>query len=189
MARPKEYDKEQVLLAATELFWKKGYHGTSLSELVAATKLNKQSMYQEFGSKSGLFQDCLKYYQNLMGKNVRAILTKEPLSIANIKELFKKQLEYTASDDFKGCLYVNSANEKMHLDSAARDYIDLFFKRIEGLFLDCLKDSFSKSEAKARATYCLNLFAGIMTVGKTNQAKHNDSRFLKLALSILNKPE
>ena len=189
MARPKEYDKEQVLRAATELFWKKGYHGTSLSELVTATKLNKQSMYQEFGNKSGLFQACLKYYQNLMGKKVRTILTKEPLSIANIKKLFKIQLEYTASDDFKGCLYVNSANEKVHLDSAARDYIDLFFNRLEGLFFDCLKDNFSKSDAKDRATYCINLFAGIMTVGKTKQAKHNNNRFLKLALSILNDPE
>ncbi len=185
MARPKEYDKEQVLLAATELFWKKGYHGTSLSELVAATKLNKQSMYQEFGNKSGLFQACLNYYQKLMGKKVRGILTKEPLSKENIKELFKTQLEYVNSKDFKGCLYVNSANEKIHLDSAACDYIDLFFKRLEELFFACLIVSFSKTEARIRATYCINLFAGIMTIGKTDQARQNNSKFLKFALSFL----
>ena len=54
MARHKEYVKEEVLEAATQLFWEHGYEGTSMNGLVEATGLHRRSMYEEFGDKDGL---------------------------------------------------------------------------------------------------------------------------------------
>ena len=55
MTRPKEYKLQKVLEASTQVFWEKGYRGTSMNDLVQATGLNKHSMYKEFSNKDGLF--------------------------------------------------------------------------------------------------------------------------------------
>tara|TARA_R110002073_G_scaffold27244_2_gene88189 strand:- start:7691 stop:7915 length:225 start_codon:yes stop_codon:yes gene_type:complete len=42
--RPHEYDSEEALDIATQLFWRKGYDGTSLNELLKAMKISKGSL-------------------------------------------------------------------------------------------------------------------------------------------------
>jgi len=61
--RPREFDEDEVLQAALRLFWERGYEGTLLSDLMAATKLTKSSLYQAFGSKEGLFWRVIERYQ------------------------------------------------------------------------------------------------------------------------------
>ncbi|MDQ8046935.1 MAG: TetR/AcrR family transcriptional regulator [Solirubrobacteraceae bacterium] len=55
MARPREFDEEQVLTAARDAFWSKGFAGTSVSDLTEATGLGKGSLYGAFGDKEQLF--------------------------------------------------------------------------------------------------------------------------------------
>ncbi len=50
MARPREFNAEDVLEKAMQLFWAKGYEATSLSELTAAMGLSKSSLFDTFGS-------------------------------------------------------------------------------------------------------------------------------------------
>ena len=185
MARPKEYDRQAVIDAATELFWKKGFHGTSLNELVTATRLNKQSMYQEFGSKAGLFDVCLDNFRSIMGKRIIRTLTREPVCIDNIRALFHLQAEFIASPDFKGCLFINSVNEREHLRENTLKLVDSFFGRLEKLFYDCLRCSFNESVAVVRAQYLVNLFVGIMTVGKVKFDPVEHELMLKVALAVL----
>jgi AcrR family transcriptional regulator len=63
MARPREFDEDEVLQAALRLFWEKGYEGTSLDDLMAAMKLTKSSLYKAFGSKEALFWRVVERYQ------------------------------------------------------------------------------------------------------------------------------
>ncbi|KJF15649.1 HTH-type transcriptional repressor ComR [Acidithrix ferrooxidans] len=59
MARKREFDNEQVLLGATQVFAQFGYSGTSIDQLVEGTGLLRGSIYQAFASKAGLFRACL----------------------------------------------------------------------------------------------------------------------------------
>ncbi len=56
------FDKEEVLDRAMNLFWKKGYNGTSIRDLEKATGLGKSSLYNTFGGKEALFLVTLKRY-------------------------------------------------------------------------------------------------------------------------------
>lgn len=60
--RPKVFDREDALEKAMTLFWKHGYEGTSLSDLVAATGAKAPTLYAEFTNKEGLFRAVLNYY-------------------------------------------------------------------------------------------------------------------------------
>lgn len=55
VARPREFDEEAVLDVAREQFWTKGYAGTSMDAIAAATGLGKGSLYGAFGGKQQLF--------------------------------------------------------------------------------------------------------------------------------------
>ena len=54
------FDRTEVVQNVMELFWKKGYNGTSMQDLVDVTGLNRSSFYNTFGDKFSLFEEALK---------------------------------------------------------------------------------------------------------------------------------
>ena len=64
MAGPREFDMDEALDAAMSVFWEKGYEGTSMADLMAATGLHKGSIYKAFTDKHDLFVKALKRYLN-----------------------------------------------------------------------------------------------------------------------------
>ncbi|HLZ81975.1 MAG TPA: TetR/AcrR family transcriptional regulator [Caulobacteraceae bacterium] len=64
MGRPREFDLDKALATAEELFWRKGYDGTSLSDLTNAMGIVAPSFYFAFRSKEGLFQRVLERYRS-----------------------------------------------------------------------------------------------------------------------------
>ncbi len=62
MARPREFDRGDVLEKAMQVFWTKGYERTSIRELVAAMGINRGSLYDTFGDKQALYQTALERY-------------------------------------------------------------------------------------------------------------------------------
>jgi AcrR family transcriptional regulator len=62
MARPREFDEDDVLEKALHVFWDKGYEAASLADLQDATGLTKSSLYKAFESKEGLFRRVLDRY-------------------------------------------------------------------------------------------------------------------------------
>jgi TetR/AcrR family transcriptional repressor of nem operon len=62
MARVIEFDEVEILEKAKKVFWRNGYHATSMRDLVKATGLNPGSIYNTYGGKHELFLQCLKNY-------------------------------------------------------------------------------------------------------------------------------
>ncbi len=60
--RKLSFNKELALEAAMNVFWQKGYVGTSLSDLTRAMGINKPSMYSTFGNKEALFSQTTTLY-------------------------------------------------------------------------------------------------------------------------------
>jgi TetR/AcrR family transcriptional regulator, copper-responsive repressor len=60
--RPRAYDPETALERAIEAFWRKGYSGTSLDDLSAATGMSRPSLYAAFGDKRALYLKALDHY-------------------------------------------------------------------------------------------------------------------------------
>lgn len=62
MARPREFDEDQVLDSVLALFWSRGFEATSVQDLVDATGLNRASLYNAFGDKEALYRKVLERY-------------------------------------------------------------------------------------------------------------------------------
>ena len=63
MGRPRAFDPDRALAAALDLFWRKGFEGTSLSDLTGAMGISRPSLYGAFGNKERLFRLVLDRYQ------------------------------------------------------------------------------------------------------------------------------
>lgn len=56
MARPRTFDEAEAVTRAARTFRARGYEATSVDDLLAATGMNRASLYSVFGSKYGLFR-------------------------------------------------------------------------------------------------------------------------------------
>jgi AcrR family transcriptional regulator len=62
MGCPRGFDIDQALERALQVFWRKGYEGTSLPDLTEAMGINRPSLYAAFGNKEALFRRVLERY-------------------------------------------------------------------------------------------------------------------------------
>ena len=74
MARQTTFNKDQVLQDATSLFWKKGFHQTSIQDLVDTLGVNRASLYNTYQDKYGLFMSCYIAYRKQVLNQAKNIL-------------------------------------------------------------------------------------------------------------------
>lgn len=60
MARPRNFNEDDVIDRAAGVFGRLGYAACSVDDLVDATGLQRGSLYKVFGSKRGLFEQVLR---------------------------------------------------------------------------------------------------------------------------------
>jgi AcrR family transcriptional regulator len=109
MGRPREFDLDKALATAEELFWRKGYDGTSLSDLTKAMGIVAPSFYFAFKSKEGLFQQVLERYRpERMGYFEDAL--REPTARAAAERLLYGIADaLTEPSCPPGCLAINNS--------------------------------------------------------------------------------
>ena len=117
MGRPREFDEADVLAAAGEIFWAKGYEATSTRDLTAGTGLTPSSLYGAFGDKRGIYLKALDQY---LGRTLRERIARiegSETSIAAIQAFFTEMVERSLGDpQHCGCMMVNTAIEATTAD-------------------------------------------------------------------------
>lgn len=104
--RPREFDPQEALAAALQVFWRRGFEGASLTELTAAMGITRPSLYACFGNKEALFRKALDLYEREKLAYVREAL-KAPTARGVAEHLLRGVLAMqTSACDPKGCLGV-----------------------------------------------------------------------------------
>src|SRR5216683_2232994 len=107
--RPRSFDMDQALDRALQVFWRKGYEGTSLSDLTGAMRINRPSLYAAFGNKEALFRKALDRYVEGPAAYVREALN-EPTARAVAERLLGGAIDLlTHPRNPRGCLMVQGA--------------------------------------------------------------------------------
>lgn len=157
MGRIKNFNREDVLDSAIQLFWKKGYADTSLSDLEKATGVNKSGLYSEFKDKDDIFLESLKRYRDI--SPAYDILNTSPLGWKNI-EMFLK-LSMTCKGQ-KGCLLANTLREHSIVPSKVRNLLEINSLAIHELIIKNVKATATKKDPELLAaminTYAVGMF-------------------------------
>ncbi|WP_064694485.1 TetR/AcrR family transcriptional regulator [Rhizobium aegyptiacum] len=111
MARHKEFDRDDALHAAIGVFSAHGYEGTSTDELLRAMKISRQSMYDTFGDKRGLYLEALERYNaDSIGKIVADLrLPGQPIQA--LESALVAFASRPAAEAKRGCLGVSAICE------------------------------------------------------------------------------
>jgi AcrR family transcriptional regulator len=103
--RTRQFDAEEALCRALEVFWARGYEGATLPELTQAMGINRPSLYAAFGNKEQLFRKALDHYQT-GPQSFLAEALRKPTARAAVEALFRMQRD---RDKPRGCLIVSGA--------------------------------------------------------------------------------
>jgi AcrR family transcriptional regulator len=109
IGRPREFDTEKALDLAMELFWRKGYEGTSLSDLTSTLGITRPSLYAAFGNKEALFRIVLDRYEARAGR-YRSDALEAPTARAVAQRLLQGAADlHGDKSNPAGCLGVQGA--------------------------------------------------------------------------------
>ena len=109
LGRPRGFDADKALDRALEVFWRKGYEGTAISDLTAAMQINRPSIYAAFGNKEQLFRKVLDRYAEGPASAVRAALDAPTARQAVERVLLAAAYVPTRGERPRGCLLVQGA--------------------------------------------------------------------------------
>jgi len=143
LPRTPEFDDDEVLDAALQAFWHKGYQATSLTDLLEATGLARQSLYNTFGDKRALFLASLRRYADIgIGRLSEAL---EGGSVrAAIRGVFEDALRCAERD--QGCFLVNASTELLPRDPEVGRLVASAMGRQERAFADALRRGVREGE-------------------------------------------
>ena len=107
--RTRQFDVDQALDRALEVFWARGYEGATLPELTSAMGINRPSLYATFGNKEQLFRKALDRYQTGPMSFLTEALHK-PTASAVVEAIFSGFVRMQRDrGKARGCLVVSGA--------------------------------------------------------------------------------
>lgn len=120
MPRPKSFDEDAVLDQAVQLFWERGYEGTSLADLETHLGLGRQSLYNAFGDKQALFLKALERYKRAVMGGALAHLSPSGAGLDAIRAFFRATVErLTVPGPRRACLITSTILERASHDADA----------------------------------------------------------------------
>src|SRR3954462_7964635 len=102
--RPREFEVDDVLDRAIEVFRERGYEASSLADIERATGLNASSIYNTFGSKQTLFDRSLARDESLRLAAISDVLASGTDGLADVhRALDLQQAECKSEWGLRGC--------------------------------------------------------------------------------------
>lgn len=163
MGRPREFDEDKVLDALLNVFWEKGYEGTSYADIVKATGLQKGSLYAAYGDKRSLYQQALARYDTQEVAGAVKMLSDISVPAARrIQALLQAPVDAAGSKKGRwGCLLCNAAVEQVPVDKQAEKSVRAGMDRLCAAIDAALKELPAYKRApKLRAGKARALLAG-----------------------------
>lgn len=111
VGRPKQFNRDQVLDRAMQVFWAVGFDAASLPELTKQMGISRQSLYDTFGSKRGLYISAIEHYRDTQLSQALCLLEREGSRLENVRGVVAFFEELAADARCRGCLVANALVE------------------------------------------------------------------------------
>lgn len=143
MPRPRKFDESDVIAAARDEFWTRGYGATSVDDLTAATGLGKGSLYGAFGDKHGLFMRALDDYIASALDGVHTQLQDGELgAFDRLTRHIRRQADAAATDRAKrGCMMARTAAELGSTDDEVADKVERAYSVWRGALAEVIGEA------------------------------------------------
>jgi len=183
---PKQFDREEALARAIEVFWEQGYQGTSIEDLLESMELSRSSMYATFGDKRALFLEALQVWVDEQISEFVEALRGPGSFTERIQRAFQRRHEAQKALGNAGCLFGNTVAEGgMHDPEMAR-VLESFVRRGERILVSTFEDAVRSGELpKGTEVHVLALFLITLSQGALLLGQGRPNLFEQIAPSMM----
>ncbi|ARU56984.1 TetR family transcriptional regulator [Oleiphilus messinensis] len=191
IGRPKQFNPDVALQKATYLFWQKGYEATSTTDLMKAMGLSKSSLYQTFGSKKQLFEQCVAYYGADNVTLLKKMQQEHSSPLQFLIGLFRFAIDPERNPETHlGCMMVNSACELAEVDDF-KPKIRYQMDKTHSLIQESVEEAQKIGEitgqlsAKEIADYIFANLCGLRVIGRMNNNQKTLNNIIDMTFSTI----
>ncbi|MEV0237065.1 TetR/AcrR family transcriptional regulator [Nonomuraea sp. NPDC050786] len=192
MGRPKQFDPDVAVDRAMDVFWRKGYAGTTPQDLVDALGIGKGSLYNTFGSKHALFEAALSRYRDSQAAALIELLGEPGPTKDRLRGALRLLAEMDLADpDRRGCLAVNTAAELGRADESAAQLVRRMLDRTEDAFRALIEEGQRAGEiaadrdAHAIGSLLLNTVVGMRLIARVADGPERLDRVIDAVIDSL----
>ncbi|MER5799543.1 TetR/AcrR family transcriptional regulator [Streptomyces mirabilis] len=192
MARPRQFDEEEVVRAARDQFWSVGYNGTSIDDLSAVTGLGRGSLYGAFGDKHALFLRALDSYNSDALESWRSALGGPGPALPMLERHVRDVAEGIIGDvERRGCMMAKIAAELSAVDEGVAERIAEVVRGLHGALRGCVARAQAEgsldadADADSLAGLLLAVLRGLEALGKAGATPEVVNGAAEQALALL----
>ena len=191
MGLPKEFDREEVLDKAIEVFRRQGYEATSVRDLVTHMEVRPGSLYDTFGDKHRLFLAALERYEQARTARLSAALEMPGSKKEAIRQALHGMVDALHATGRSGCLLTNTVGECLPRDPQIARLVEANQARTEAVLSAALRQAQADREIGARrdphvlARYLVGILHALRVMVKTTPDPAALHDLVEVALSAL----
>jgi TetR/AcrR family transcriptional repressor of nem operon len=141
--RNKAFAPDEVLLGALSAFWRRGFEGTNMPELLESMGVGRASFYNAFGSKRDVFLRVLNLYFETVDRHLASLMADASNSYCAVASLIDGILDVARSAEsdatgWRGCLIGNTALELGTHDKEIVDHLKIGVEVLRAQFRKAL---------------------------------------------------
>ena len=116
MVGVRQFDEQEVIALALDVFWRKGLHDATMQDLAAATGVQRGSLYNAYGDKEAIFLRAFDQYAGEFLDTAAKALA-EGDTAARLRNFFDVIIvNMTSGSPSRGCLTTRTALDAGHFE-------------------------------------------------------------------------
>lgn len=152
MARTRQFDRDTALNNAMSLFWRQGYHATSMKDIELAVDMRPGSIYATFGSKERLFLEALTSYGEMTKAGFAEALESGENELGGFVTLIFDMVEQTQSGlPSKACMLIKTLLELSNHDDIDNSLVKDYMDELQQLFVSKFRSAIAAGELASKA--------------------------------------
>lgn len=169
MPRQPNFDPDEALGKALDVFWQNGFMSAGYDELVAATGASRKGLYSCFGNKEQLFLRCIDRYRTSVVPELFADVAHDKAGASNVARTIERIASLSASSSGAiGCFMVNTASGPEHDLEGVRERMASHLQQIAAWFREALERSgWMKEDAADTALYLCSISQALLLLARS----------------------
>lgn len=188
-----KHNKEDIVLAGSQLFRKQGYHNVGINDILKSCKIPKGSFYNFFESKEDFAAQVIEQYSQDSIQYVGSLLAKKSSSpLARLKGMYKQMIQDNIAEGCsQGCLIGNLSVELGGTHDRLSAHANEKFMQLVKVIGSVVKEAQEKGEIDAEqdpyelAEYLHSGFFGALTRMKVNRNPVYLNKWLSMTFGLI----
>jgi TetR/AcrR family transcriptional repressor of nem operon len=188
----KQFDPEDALEKAMQLFWAKGYAATGLSDLLETMEIGRKSLYDTFGNKRALFIKSLqRYSQTIVGELHQALNNPNRPALENLRTVMRDLSEQHSRPMSTGCLLGVSMAQARTDDAEMAGVLRKHMERVERAYHQVFAKAQAEGDLKPGtnvqnlARLFMSAHQGLALIGRVAETQEVQHGIVEGALAVL----